>query len=87
MTSVTSTAQRGTTQLHSTPLAYGVGSLSEYCHNVRHGKTRMVVYRAGDERIKCDYMFSRFDTIRLCNGRTKTTLCSEKKTTHLCFLA
>jgi len=32
MTSVTSTAQRGTTQLH------GGGSSSEYCHNVRHGK-------------------------------------------------
>jgi len=38
--------------------------------NVRHGKTRMVVYHAGGERTKCDDMFSRFDTIRLCNGRT-----------------
>ena len=33
-------------------------------------KTRIVVYHAGGERTKCDDMFSRFDTIRLCNGRT-----------------
>jgi len=30
----------------------------------------MVVYHAGGERTVCDDMFSRFDTIRVCNGRT-----------------
>jgi len=27
----------------------------------------MVVYHAGGERTKCDDMFSRVDTIRVCN--------------------
>ena len=68
MTSVISTAQRGTTQLHLTPLREGGGAV--IVHNVRQRKTGMVVYDAGGERTKCDDMFSRFDTIRLCNGRT-----------------
>ena len=69
MTFVTSTAQRWTTQLHPTRLR-GRVIIRIYCHNVQHGKTRMVVYHAGGERTKCDYMFSCFDTIRVCNGRT-----------------
>ena len=34
----------------------------------------MVVYRAGGQRTKCDDTFSRFDTIRACNGRTDRQL-------------
>jgi len=34
----------------------------------------MVVYHAGGERTKCDDMFSRFDTIRVCNGRIVRTM-------------
>ena len=30
----------------------------------------MMVYHAGGGHTKCDDMFSRFDTIRVCNGRT-----------------
>jgi len=48
------------------------------CYNVRYGKTRIVVYHAGGERTKCDDMFSSFDTIRVCNGRTDERLAIAK---------
>ena len=51
------------------PIAFdaitGGGSSSEYCHNVRHRKTRIVVYHAGGERTKCDGMFSRVVCVTL----------------------
>jgi len=43
------------------------GSLSEYCHYVWYGKLEWWSTRW---RKKFDHMFSYFDTIPACNGRT-----------------
>jgi len=56
-----------TTQLHSTPLRGGGGQRANIAITFGTEKLKMVVYHAGGERTKCDDMFSRVDTIRVCN--------------------
>jgi len=66
MTSVTSTAQRGLPNCIRRHYGGG-GHRANIAITFGTEKLKMVVYHAGGERTKCDDMFSRVDTIRVCN--------------------
>ena len=69
MTSVTSTAQL----TGDYPTAFDAITWQGHRPNIAitfGTENQNVVYHACGERTKCDDMFSRFDKIRACNGRT-----------------